>query len=475
MTMSVLGDEVAAEAKLTFPTGFLWGASTAAFQIEGATADDGRTDSIWDAFCRVPGAVAGGDTGEPAADHYHRFAEDVASLAELGFGAYRFSLSWPRVRPDGGPVNPRGLDFYDRLVDELLGAGVTPWATLYHWDLPQALEEKGGWANRDTAHHFAGFAEAAVERLGDRVPFWSTLNEPWCSAFLGYASGVHAPGRREPAAAAAAVHHLLLAHGLGMAEIRRYAPSAKAGVTLNLYPVRPSDPASAADADAARRIDGLQNRLFLDPVLLGRYPEDLLADLAPFGFDGHVREGDLDLISAPIDTLGINYYRGYEVTAAPSSAAEPAGPEWIGAEDVWFEPDPAAKLTDSGWQVQPEQLADALVRVHREYPAVPLYVTENGAAYPDVADAAGEIADDDRIAFVDGHLRAAHAALAQGVDLRGYFYWSLLDNFEWAEGYSKRFGLVHVDYATQRRTRKRSAHWLSRVATTNTLPPLPGA
>ncbi|GHF62165.1 beta-glucosidase [Amycolatopsis bartoniae] len=456
--MSVLGAQVA--AALEFPPGFRWGASTAAFQIEGATAEDGRTDSIWDAFCRRPGAVAGGDTGEPAADHYHRPTEDVALMRELGFGAYRFSVAWSRVRPDGGAANPRGLDFYDRLTDELLANGIEPWATLYHFDLPQALEETGGWANRDTAYRFAEFAATTVERLGDRIPFWSTLNEPWCSAFLGYGSGVHAPGRREPAAAAAAAHHLLLAHGLAMPELRRYAPSAQSGITLNLYPV------SGADEEAVRRIDGLQNRLFLDPVLLGRYPDDLLADLAPFGFP--VRDGDVELIGAPIDVLGVNYYRGYEVTRDPA-LGEPAGPEWIGARDVRFIPDPHAERTDSGWQVEPAKLTDTLLRVHRDYPAVPLYITENGAAYPDAVGPDGEIADTGRIAFLESHLRAAHAALAQGVDLRGFFYWSLLDNFEWAEGYAKRFGLVHVDYESQRRTPKRSAAWYAQVIAANGL------
>ncbi|HVV11921.1 GH1 family beta-glucosidase [Amycolatopsis sp.] len=462
--MSVLGERVAAGLK--FPTGFVWGASTAAFQIEGSTTVDGRTDSSWDAFCRRPGAIAGGDTGDPAADHYRRYREDVALMRELGLGTYRFSLAWSRVRPDGGKVNPPGLDFYDRLVDELLANGIRPWATLYHFDLPQALEADGGWANRDTAYHFAGFAEAAAERLGDRIPLWSTLNEPWCSAFLGYGSGVHAPGRQDPEAAVAAAHHLLLAHGLGMAELRRHAPAAESGITLNLYPVQGPDP------EAVRKIDGLMNRLFMDPVLLGRYPEDVLADLAPFGFGELVRDGDLGLISTPIDMLGVNYYRGYEVTREPVPGSEPAGPEWIGAGEVRFIPDPDAPRTDSGWQVEPGKLTDTLVSVHRDYPHIPLYVTENGAAYPDVTDADGQIADKDRIAFLDAHLRAAHAALARGVDLRGYFYWSLLDNFEWAEGYAKRFGLVHVDYETQRRTLKQSADFYAKVIAANALPGL---
>ncbi|WP_373300452.1 GH1 family beta-glucosidase [Amycolatopsis deserti] len=466
MSMSVLGEEVT--AGLEFPPGFAWGASTAAFQIEGATTVDGRTDSIWDAFCRRPGAVAGGDTGEPAADHYHRFRDDVELMAELGLGVYRFSLAWSRVRPDGGAVNPKGLDFYERLVDALLERGITPWATLYHFDLPQALEERGGWATRDTAYRFAEFASSAAERLGDRVPFWSTLNEPWCSAFLGYAKGIHAPGRQEPRAAVAAAHHLLLAHGLGLAEIRR-AADVQAGITLNLYPVRAASD-SAADLDAARRVDGLQNRLFLDPVLRGRYPEDLLADLEPFGLGSCVRDGDLALIGAPIDQMGINYYRGYEVTGTLRPGVEPGGLEWVGADGIGFVPDAAASVTHSGWSVQPEGLTETLVRVHREYPAVPLYVTENGAAYDDSVRPDGWIDDVDRVEFLAAHLRAAHAALAQGVDLRGFSYWSLLDNFEWAEGYSKRFGLVHVDYRTQVRTLKRSAHYYADVIRDNAVP-----
>jgi beta-glucosidase len=471
----VTGDDAAGKAiengtALKFPAGFVWGASTAAFQIEGSTAVDGRTDCIWDEFSRKPGAIVGGHNGEPAADHYRRFPEDVALMRGLGLGAYRFSVAWSRVRPDGGEPNPLGLGFYDRLVDELLANGITPWATLLHFDLPQALEDKGGWTSRDTAYRFADFAASAVARLGDRVPFWSTLNEPWCTAFLGYAAGVHAPGRQEPEAAVAAVHHLLLAHGLGMAEIRRYAPTAQAGLTLNPYPVHPLDPTSAEDVEAARKIDGLQNRLFYDPVLLGRYPDDLLDDLAPFGFGEHVRDGDLEIIAAPIDQLGINYYRGYRVTGRESVPAEPAGLEWVGASEVRFVPDPARSRTHSGWQVEPDGLTEALLDVHRNYPAIPLYVTENGASYPDLIGADGEIADTDRVAFLTDHLRAAHEALAQGVDLRGYFYWSLLDNFEWAEGYAKRFGLVHIDYETQRRTPKQSARFYADVIARNGLP-----
>ncbi len=450
---------------LAFPPGFVWGAATAAFQVEGSTGADGREPSVWDTFAATPGAVVGGDTGDPAADHYRRYRDDVALMRTLGLGAYRFSLSWPRIRPFGRP-EPRGLEFYDRLVDELLAAGIQPWATLYHWDLPQSLEDQGGWTARDTAYRFAEYAETIVGRLGDRVASWSTLNEPWCAAMLGYGSGVHAPGRSSPEAAVAAAHHLLLGHGLAMDVLRAAAPNTPSGITLNLYPVAADSP---ADADAARRIDGLQNRLFLDPVLRGGYPEDIADDLAPFGFDQLVRDGDAELIAAPIDWLGVNYYRGYRVADSPRTGSEPAGREWPGAEHVHFVPDPAAPRTHSGWEVQPGGLAESLLQVHRDYRPVPLYITENGASYPDSL-TNGEVVDEDRITFLEAHLKAAHDAVSRGVDLRGYFYWSLLDNFEWAEGYAKRFGLVHVDYLSQHRTPKRSAQWYSEVIARNALP-----
>ncbi|MFF5989566.1 GH1 family beta-glucosidase [Prauserella flavalba] len=463
----VRADAEPALPSVAFPRDFVWGVATAAYQIEGSTTVDGRRPSIWDAFCERPGTVAGGDSGEPGADHYRRMAEDVALMARLGVRAYRFSIAWPRVRPDAGAVNPAGLDFYERLVDELLRAGITPWATLYHWDLPQALEERGGWASRDTAHRFADYADAVLGRLGDRVGTWTTLNEPWCSAFLGYGSGRHAPGRTDPSSAVAAGHHLLLAHGLGVAAIREHAPAARAGLTLNLFPVNVADPASEADAEVRRRIDGLQNRFFLDPVLRGEYPADVLADLEPYGLGGVIGPGDLDVVSAPLDLLGVNYYRDLYVSSIPDEHSGPPS-EWVGAEYAGF-PDRDLPHTDSGWVVNAGELTGLLVRLHEEYPRLPLYVTENGAAFPDRAGASGMVEDHDRIAFVEAHLRAAHAALQKGVDLRGYFYWSLLDNFEWAEGYAKRFGLVHVDFATQRRTPKASASWYSRVIEDNGL------
>ncbi|WP_253767922.1 GH1 family beta-glucosidase [Goodfellowiella coeruleoviolacea] len=456
---------------MTFPTNFVWGAATAAFQIEGSTTVDGRTDSIWDTFCRVPGAVVNGDTGEPAVDHYRRMREDVRLMADLGLPAYRFSVAWPRVRPDAGPVNSAGLDFYERLVDTLLEHDITPWVTLYHWDLPQTLEDQGGWANRETAYRFAEYAESVLVRLGDRVSNWTTLNEPYCSAFLGYGNGVHAPGRTDPRATVAAVHHLLLAHGLGLAAIRAHAPNASAGVTVNLYPVRPADPDSPEDVEVARRVDGLQNRIFLDPLLRGAYPEDVLADLEPFGLADHIAASDLQTISAPLDLLGVNYYTVHNVTARPEptdrqNTDRPS--EWLGVETIGFRGLNRPR-TAMDWEVHPDGLTEVLLRLNREYPKIPLYITENGAAYHDsVVD--GGIHDPDRVAFLDGHLRAAHAALSAGVDLRGYFCWSLLDNFEWAEGYAKRFGIVHVDYETQVRTPKLSARWYSQVVRDNGLP-----
>ncbi|SDN19452.1 GH1 family beta-glucosidase [Allokutzneria albata] len=441
---------------LSFPPGFHWGAATASFQVEGSTTADGRTDSIWDALCRVPGAVVNGDSGEPGADHYRRYRSDVELMKSLGLNAYRFSTAWPRVRPDGGAENPKGLDFYERLVDCLLDNGITPWITLYHWDLPQALEAEGGWADRDTAFRFADYAASVLDRLGDRVHHWITLNEPWCSAFLGYAVGRHAPGRTSPRAALAAVHHLMLAHGLAVDVIRGSAAQAQAGITLNLFPVVAVQP---QDAEVARRVDGLQNRIFLDPVLHGRYPEDVLADLAPHGFTDYVLDGDVATISRTVDFLGVNYYRDLQVI---DSGVPVTGPtEWIGAETARF-PARGRPLTDMGWEVVPEGLTDLLLSLHRQRPDLPVYITENGAAYADeVVD--GQVHDSDRVEFLAAHLRAVHAAISEGADVRGYFCWSLLDNFEWAEGYAKRFGIVHVDYATQRRTPKDSAHWYARV------------
>ncbi|MGK5555742.1 GH1 family beta-glucosidase [Actinomadura kijaniata] len=446
-----------------FPDDFLWGAATAAYQIEGAADEDGRAPSIWDTFSRTPGRVRDGDTGDVACDHYHRWREDVAHLAELGVNAYRFSISWPRVFP-GGVLNREGVDFYSRLVDALLERGIAPVATLYHWDLPQDREDAGGWPVRDTAFRFAEYAEAIGEELGDRVHTWTTLNEPWCSAFLGYASGVHAPGRADPAAALAAAHHLNLAHGLANGALRAVvAPTARHSVTLNLHHLR-------GDPEAVRRVDAVANRIFLGPMLGGGYPADLLADTAAITDWGFVRDGDPAVIAAPLDALGVNYYNptlardgdGSPAADSDHGHADGAATPFVGCDDVAFPRQPGP-YTEMGWPVDATGLTELLLRLHREYPDTPLLVTENGAAFDDrvTTDASGgrRVHDDRRVAYLRDHIEAVRLAREAGADVRGYFAWSLLDNFEWSHGYSKRFGLLHVDYATGARTWKDSAHW----------------
>ncbi|HEX3590994.1 MAG TPA: GH1 family beta-glucosidase [Pseudonocardiaceae bacterium] len=471
-------DQPTTRESLTFPTGFVWGAATASYQVEGAAAEDGRTPSIWDTFARRQGAVHNADTGDVAADHYHRYADDVAMMADLGLSAYRFSLSWSRVRPGGrGPLNERGLDFYDRLVDELCAHGISPVATAYHWDLPQELEDDGGWTNRDTAYRFAEYVALIAERLGDRVRLWSTVNEPWCSAFLGYASGVHAPGRHEPESALRAAHHLLLGHGLGIGVLRDVLPAGhEVSLVLNLHSIRPMTD-SATDRSAVRRIDGLANRIFLDPVLRGEYPADVLTDTASVTDWSFVHEGDLKEIARPIDVLGVNYYTPTLVAArtpgAPAIRADGHGAStsspWVGADAVDFLQPPGSR-TMMQWAVDPTGLRDVLLRIGREYPGLPLVVAENGAAYADYVDPSGRVRDADRIEYLRSHVEAVHAAIADGVDVRGYFVWSLLDNFEWSYGYSRRFGIVYVDFATQRRWLKDSARWFANVVKENAVP-----
>ena len=469
MTATVTPVESSGEresTELRFPDGFVWGAATAAYQIEGAVREGGRGPSIWDTFSRTPGKVFAGHTGDVACDHYHRYADDVALMADLGLASYRFSVAWPRIQPDGtGPVNPAGLDFYDRLVDELVGKGIDPIVTLYHWDLPQTLEDRGGWASRETAEAFADYAAAVYARLGDRVRTWTTLNEPWCSAYLGYASGMHAPGRADPADAFAAVHHLNLAHGLATRTLRS-AGAQTIGITLNPAAVVPMDPQNPADLEAVRVIDGLQNRIFFDPILRGQYPTDMLEHMRRFSDLAWLRDGDEAIIGAPIDVLGINFYSPTYVRADPDAPGNPNAP---GADGVGYRP-PVGPVTDMGWQIEPATLTTLLERIATDYPGTPLLITENGAAYPDGPGADPErVADTDRVNYLDGHLRACHEAIARGVDLRGYFVWSLLDNFEWAFGYQKRFGIVHVDYATQKRVLKDSALWYREVIRRNGL------
>lgn len=462
----------------TFPDHFLFGAATAAYQIEGAAFEDGRTASIWDAFARVPGAVIDADNGDVACDHYHRYRDDVALMKDLGLQAYRFSTSWSRVRPDGGAPNARGIDFYSRLVDELLEAGILPWLTLYHWDLPQALEEKGGWTARDTVDRFVEYAITMHEALGDRVTHWTTFNEPWCSSFLSYTAGAHAPGRQSVRDGLLASHHLLLSHGRAVQELRDRGAQ-ELGITLNLTNAEPVDPSDPADLDAARRIDGQFNRWFLEPVFHATYPGDIVEDIravdaaAVDEFQAAVRDGDLATISTPLEFLGVNYYHGEYVSGRPSSTPVPGGdaptdrhiePAFPSHDGIhWHER--GYERTNMGWEIDPAGLTRLLQRVSDEYAGaagVPLYVTENGAAGDD-AIADGRIDDAQRVAFVRDHVEAVGAALDEGVDVRGYFYWSLMDNYEWAWGYAKRFGIVHVDYETQQRTVKASGRAYARI------------
>lgn len=426
--------------------GFVWGAATSAYQIEGAVAEDGRKPSIWDTFCRVPGAIDNGDTGDVACDHYHRWRQDIGLMRQLGLDAYRFSIAWPRVLPTGaGRVNQPGLDFYDRLVDGLLEAGIRPFTTIYHWDLPQALQDRGGWADRDTAFRLAEFAAVVAARLGDRVTDWFTVNEPLCSAWIGHLEGRMAPGYQDITLAVPAAHHLLLGHGLAAAALRNVAASpARVGAVLNLSPCEPAGPQDA-DVAAARRADGHTNRWWLDPLHGRGYPADMIE---LYGVEPPVRAGDLEAIAAPMDHLGLNYYFRQVVTD------DPEGP--IPQARMISVPD--GQQTAMGWEVHPDGLADLLLRLTDDYAVARIYVAENGSAWPDEVLPDGQIEDKERMTYLEEHLAASFRATRGGAPLAGYFVWSLLDNFEWSYGYAKRFGLVHVDYATQRRTIKASGH-----------------
>lgn len=425
---------------LRFPPGFVFGTATAAYQIEGAVAEDGRGPSIWDTFSHTPGAIRDGGTGDVACDSYHRYAEDIRLMAGLGAPAYRFSLSWCRIQPAGsGAVNPAGLDHYSRLVDALLEAGVAPAATLFHWDLPQALQDAGGWLARDTAERFGDYAAAVAGALGDRMRMWITLNEPVVHTFNGHIEGSHAPGQRIGLDALTVAHHQLLGHGLAVPALRA-ASTAPVGITNNYSPAEPADPAFPADVDAAATADLLYNRLFTDPLLLGRYPLEVPA----------AADGDLAVIGAPVDFLGVNYYFPQQVRA------DPAAP--LGFTSV---PLPGEPRTAFDWPVVPDGMRQTLLDLRSAYGDTlpPVYVTENGAAYDDAPGPDGTVDDPDRVSYLDSHLRAVRAAIDAGMDVRGYFCWSLLDNFEWAEGFSKRFGLVHVDFDTLARTPKTSYGW----------------
>ncbi len=423
-----------------FPPHFVWGVATSAFQIEGAATADGKGPSNWDSFCRVPGAIADGSHGDIACDHYHRWPADLDLVAGLGVDAYRFSVSWPRVQPQGsGAWNEAGLDFYERLVDGLLQRGVQPYLTLHHWDLPQALQDRGGWAHRDTVHHFVEYARGIARRLGDRLASLTTHNEPWVMATLGYETGLFAPGLKDRRAATQAAHHLLLSHGLALQALRADGCRSPLGVVLNLSPVQPASDAQA-DIDQARLDDGRLLRWYMDPLFGRGYPTDILAHL---GADApQVQADDLRHIGQPLDFLGVNYYT--------RSVASASGP-WDAAQS-------GLPLTDMGWEIYPQGLTELLLRLHRDYPVPPLFVTENGGAFPDTL-SAGRVHDTARSAYIAAHIAAVGEALRHGVPMAGYMVWSLLDNFEWASGYAKRFGIVHVDYATQQRTLKDSALW----------------
>jgi len=433
-----------------FPSGFAWGTATAAYQIEGAWQEDGKGESIWDRFSHTPGTIGDGSTGDVACDSYHRWEADVEQIARLQSNSYRFSVSWPRVLPDGvGSVSQPGLDYYDRLVDALLARGIAPFVTLYHWDLPQALQDRGGWQSRDTTAAFAKYAAVVARRLGDRVRHWITHNEPHVVVQEGHVSGRHAPGLSDRALIGPVAHHLLLSHGLALQALRVEAPAAQVGITLVITAVEPATE-RAEDQAVARELDGRWHRWYLDPLYRRAYP----ADVAPLVAlpDGLVRSGDLDTIAAPTDFLGVNYYTRVRVRATPS------GHELL---------PPMYPVTQMGWELYPEGLHDTLVRLHRDYAPSALYVTENGAAYPDVPVDDERVADPERTRYLRTHLAQVRRAIAAGAPVRGYFAWSLMDNFEWAFGYTRRFGLYYTDFTTQRRILKDSGRFYAEVAATN--------
>lgn len=462
---------------LVFPEGFTFGSATAAFQIEGAAAEDGRTPSIWDTFSRTPGKVWNGDTGDVACDHYHRVEKDLDLMSDLGLQAYRFSIAWPRIVPTAsGEVNSAGVDFYSRLVDGLLDRGIRPVATLYHWDLPQYLEDAGGWTARATTDAFERYAEIMGAALGDRMHTWTTLNEPWCSAYLGYGQGGHAPGRHEPASALAAVHHLNLAHGRAVQALRATSTGdPDYSVTLNFHVLR----GQGNDAnEAMRRIDGLANRVFTQPMLRGEYPADVIADTAAVSDWGFVHDGDLDAIRQPIDVLGVNYYSTATVRmwdgVSPKQQNDghkgvEGGTAWPGSDEVVEFVAQPGPYTAMGWNIAPEGLEELLVSLSEQFPEQPLMVTENGAAFDDAVADDGSVPDPERTDYLRRHFTAAHRALERGVDLRGYFVWSLLDNFEWGYGYAKRFGIVRVDFESLERTVKDSGLWYRELVRTRTV------
>jgi beta-glucosidase len=459
---------------LSFPAGFAWGSASAAYQIEGAATADGRGTSIWDTFSHAPGNVRGGDTGDIACDSYHRYREDVSLMASLGLNAYRFSVSWPRVQPGGrGPANQRGLDFYRRLLDELASSGIAGTLTLYHWDLPQELQDEGGWAARDTALRFADYATLLADALGDRVQHWITINEPQVVASHGYRSGEHAPGLRDPAAATAATHHLLLAHGLATSAVRASRPDASVGITFDMHPVRLlGDTRPDILQRAALIADADLNGLYLEPVLYGRYPEHASQDLLPP--DSLIETGDMATIGQPVDFIGVNYYSSAYLRAGDpddlrrnESRPRSGLPGVVEYSPDWLE------RTAMGWLVDPDGLYELLIRLSKDTSGLPLYVTENGCAAEDYVNPGGLVNDPERVRYLHQHLAAAARAINDGVNLAGYYVWSLLDNFEWGWGYQKRFGIIFVDYGTQQRILKSSARFYSDVVSANAVPALP--
>jgi beta-glucosidase len=450
-------------AELEFPRSFVWGVATASYQIEGAVREDGRVESIWDRFSHTPGKIQDGSTGDVACDHYHLWREDVALMKELGLQAYRFSIAWPRILsygPDTAQrprLNQAGIDFYSRLVDRLLEAGIAPFATLYHWDLPQTLQDRGGWPARAIAEAFVEYADVVSRALGDRVKHWITQNEPWCVSMLSYQIGEHAPGRQDWPAALAAAHHSLLSHGWAVPVLRRNSPGAEVGISLNFSQVVPASP-SEEDLAAARHYDGYFNRWFADPVFRGSYPADMVAAYTAAGHlpasgPPFIQSGDMEAISTPIDFLGVNYYTRAVIGSGTTSGTEPA------ASDL--------ERTEMGWEVYPQGLYDLLTRLQADYSPAKLYITENGASYSDGPGADGRVHDERRVSYLRDHLAACKRAIDEGVPLAGYFVWSLMDNFEWAKGYTQRFGLVWVDYETQQRLPKDSALWYRQVIVRN--------
>jgi beta-glucosidase len=468
--------QASANGALTFPEGFTWGTATASYQIEGAASADGRGLSVWDTFSRAAGNVHGGDTGDIACDSYHRYREDVALMASLGLNAYRFSIAWPRILPAGrGAVNQKGLDYYRALLDELGDRGIAAAATLFHWDLPQQLQDEGGWAARDTAARFADYAAVVAEALGDRVERWITLNEPQVVASHGYRTGEHAPGVRDADASRAATHHLLLGHGLAVQALRSVLPSGvPVGITLDMHPVRlPDEPVPDAVREASRIRDAELNRVYLEPVLHGRYPAQARQALLPP--DPVVAPGDLDVIAQPVDFLGVNYYAPVFLRAGDPADLR-HGERKVAGGDLpgVVEYAPAGlERTPMGWLVDPEGLYELLVRLSSDAPGLPLYITENGCAGEDYVNPDGDVNDIERIRYLHLHLEAAARAIRDGANLAGYYLWSLLDNFEWGYGYQKRFGIVFVDFGTQRRIPKASSRFYANIVRTNAVPALP--